>query len=164
MFATAVVFSILMLATYGQVCPNYNICAKENSYCGCAGTIHIGVGTAWETKAVSVGSKCRHSTMRLNDPAPGKYKYCVCDQENLSRSFNLEFCANEGGDCSCDDGLVWWGVHSTWTHNRVMGSTKCDRTVFGNVPFGPKKTCLCMKNWWYLQLRNFWLSESCWCS
>ena len=146
MFATAVVILIVMLVTYGKVCPDYNVCAKENSYCGCAGTIYIGVNTAWRSKAVSIGSKCRHFTMRLDDPAKGKFKYCICDQENLSRNFNLEFCANEGGYCSCDGGLVWYGFHSTWTHNRVMGSTNCDSTVFGNVLFGPKKVCLCVKS------------------
>ena len=143
MFATVVVVSILMLAIYGQVCPDYSICAKENSYCGCAGTIHIGVNSAWESKAVSIGSKCSHYTMNLDDPAKGVFKYCICNQESSAPSLNLEPCAKEGEYCNCDGGLVWYGKFSTWKSNRQMGSANCDRTVFGNVPFGPKKDCLC---------------------
>jgi len=144
MFATAVVLSILMLSTYGKVCPDYQVCAKENSYCGCAGTIHIGVHTSWGSKAVSVGSKCRHHTMRLDDPDKGEFKYCICDQETAP-SYDLEKCAKEGEYCNCDGGLVWYGFRSSWTHHREMGSTNCDSTVFGNVLFGPKKECLCVK-------------------
>ena len=140
-------FSILIVAIYGvngAANPNYNVCAKENSYCGCTGTIHIGVNTVFYSKAVSDGSKCKHSTMGLDDPAKGEFKYCICDQENLSRDFDLEFCAKEGEYCNCDKGLVWYGFHSSWTHNSVMGSTNCQRTVFGNDRIGPKRACICV--------------------
>ena len=146
MFATTFIFSTLMLATYGQkACVDYKICSKENSYCGCAGTIHIGVGTSWESREVAVGSKCSHNTMRLDDPAKGYYKYCICDPENKTPNYNLEECAEEGETCECDGGLVFYGVHSTWNQNREMGSALCAKTVFGNIPFGPKKTCVCVK-------------------
>ena len=146
MFATA--FSILLVAIYGingEVSPNYNVCAKENSDCGCTGTIFIGENTAWDSKeGVSGVSKCKHSTLNLPDPAPGKFKYCICDKENLGRTVDLEFCASETDYCDCD-GLVWFGFHSSWTHNSKMGSTNCDRAVFGNPRRGPRRECLCAK-------------------
>ena len=149
MFGTAFIFSILMVAAYGgAVNPNYNVCAKENSYCGCTGTVHIGVNTAWDSKAVpldTAGSMCKHSTMNLGDPAKGEFKYCICDQENLGRQFVLEFCANDGEYCSCDQGLVWYGYHSIWEHHWQMGSATCSRS---NIRRGPRIACVCVSEVW----------------
>ena len=150
MFGTAFLFSILMVAEYGingeEVNPTYNVCAKENSYCGCAGVIHYGVNRAWVSSSVeTAGSMCKHSTLNLVDPAKGKYKYCICDPENIGHFFDLEFCAKEGEYCSCDQGLVWYGFHSSWTHNREMGSATCSRALTdNNVPWGPTRACVCV--------------------
>jgi len=56
-----------------------------------------------------------------------------------------EFCAEEGQNCTCDDGYVYFGSGSTWFTNAIKGNQSCSNYVFGDPVPAEVKECFCVK-------------------
>jgi len=63
-----------------------------------------------------------------------------------STTETTEKCADEGGWCDCDGGMVSYGADGAWTTPvEAWGPVACTNTEFGDPIFGTVKSCTCTK-------------------